>query len=64
MSPESYSKSQYSEKSDIWSLGIILYEMLTGKTPDHGKEAKEYFEELERRKSVNLDLTDFSPLVK
>lgn len=25
MSPEAHSKSRYSEKSDIWSLGVILY---------------------------------------
>lgn len=25
MAPESYYKSRYSEKSDIWSLGAILY---------------------------------------
>ncbi len=25
MSPEAYNKTLYSEKSDVWSLGIILY---------------------------------------
>ena len=33
MSPEAYNKNRYSEKSDVWALGIIFYEMLTGKTP-------------------------------
>ena len=27
MSPEQCNGSEYNEKSDIWSLGIILYEM-------------------------------------
>lgn len=40
MSPEAYGKSRYSEKSDIWALGVILHEMLTGKTPDNGKNIK------------------------
>lgn len=34
MSPESYRENIYSAKSDVWSMGIILYEMLTGDTPD------------------------------
>lgn len=34
MSPESYRENIYSAKSDVWSIGIILYEMLIGETPD------------------------------
>ena len=33
MSPEAYNESYYSEKSDVWALGIILHEMLTGTIP-------------------------------
>jgi serine/threonine protein kinase len=43
MSPETFAKNRYSEKSDIWSLGVILYEMLTGKTIDYGLHIKDYF---------------------
>ena len=30
MAPEAYLESSYSEKSDIWAMGVILHEMLTG----------------------------------
>ncbi len=33
MSPQILNKSQYTTKSDIWSLGFIFYEMLTGTYP-------------------------------
>ena len=31
MSPETMFKNEYTMKSDIWSLGILFYEMIYGK---------------------------------
>ena len=33
MSPEIISRNEYSTKSDLWSLGIIIYEMVYDKNP-------------------------------
>jgi serine/threonine protein kinase len=33
MSPESLTKYEYSSKSDVWSFGILLYELTYNDTP-------------------------------
>lgn len=40
MSPESLHSNYYSKKSDIWSLGIVFYEILQGRTPWDPKNEK------------------------
>jgi hypothetical protein len=38
MSPESISRQEYSEKSDVWAYGSTLIEMLTGREPYPGMQ--------------------------
>ena len=33
MSPQILSKQSYTNKSDLWSVGLIFYEMIYGQTP-------------------------------
>jgi calcium-dependent protein kinase len=40
MAPELVKHERYSEKVDVWSLGVITYQLLCGKTPFDGKNIK------------------------
>lgn len=37
MAPELVKHERYSEKVDVWSLGVITYQLLCGKTPFDAK---------------------------
>lgn len=41
MAPEIYNAEKYNFKCDVWSLGIILYELLYGRTPWNSKQQTE-----------------------
>lgn len=41
MAPEIVTETAYDYSIDIWSLGVLLYEMLHGHAPFKGKEYKE-----------------------
>ena len=53
MAPEILAAGTYSNKVDIWSLGILLYEILHGATPFKGKN------QIERLNNINKGKLEF-----
>ncbi|OMJ07534.1 Ribosomal protein S6 kinase beta-2 [Smittium culicis] len=67
MAPEIFDLQKPYEKSvDWWSLGILIYEMLTGKVPYKGKSHKQVYETILKKKIVfpNYLSTDSSNIIR
>jgi len=58
MAPEVIRKEYCNEKADIWSLGILLYEMLHGYAPYHGKNDKTTIYMILNRKPRFFDIKE------
>jgi len=49
MAPEVSESEKYSWKCDVWSLGVLMFQMLTGKTPWTGKNAAELLKNIKNK---------------
>jgi len=48
MAPEIFLEKQYTEKGDLWSVGVILYQMLTGTQPFKAESVIELVTNIQR----------------
>lgn len=48
MAPEVLNGKQYNHKADVWSLGIVFFEMIAGFTPFTGRDKPDLKRNLER----------------
>jgi serine/threonine protein kinase len=46
MSPEQVSDDKVDHRTDLWSVGVVLYEMLTGKNPFKGESRQATFQKI------------------
>lgn len=54
MAPEMIRRERYSTKTDLWSVGVIFYEMLTGKTPYHDAKSHHELAEMVMKQSIQF----------
>lgn len=47
LAPEIIKKEKYGTKCDIWSLGVVIFLLLTGEMPFEGKTTEELFSKIE-----------------
>jgi calcium-dependent protein kinase len=50
VSPESLNKREYTQASDVWSMGVVLYILLCGYPPFYGNNNTETFQAIKRGK--------------
>ena len=50
MAPELIERKRYSEKVDVWSLGVITYQLLCGVTPFDGRNIKDINKNIVQKK--------------
>ena len=63
MAPEVVNGEAYGIKADMWSIGVLLYIMMSGYLPFNGKTTEKVFERI-RVGKVNFDHLEFNSVSK
>jgi serine/threonine-protein kinase ULK/ATG1 len=48
MAPEILNGKRYNHKADVWSLGVVFFEMITGFTPFTGRDKRDLINNLDK----------------
>jgi len=64
MAPEIHSRKPYNIKADLWSVGVILYEITCGEVPFTGRNADDLIWKLQRQPVKFRKHVDLSPECK
>lgn len=59
-SPEMFSAASYNETCDMWSLGVITYEIMSGKLPFYQEYQSETIEQIQECRYEFDDVHNFS----
>lgn len=60
MAPEVMARNDYDSKSDIWSIGIVFYELLIGKAPFFALSIAELMQIAKKKSGKNLNLQKYT----
>ena len=60
MAPEVMKKEAYGLKADIWSIGIIFFQMIFGKVPYISTTANQMYQEIKSKKILNTENFTFN----